>query len=95
MSSTASGKEHAVRRLRVGAQGIAAMEQAIEAPIRAHGQAERRREERSRDHMRAALEDARAVQRGQMRRAMEIGASLSEIAEAVGMTEDEARRTLE
>jgi DNA-directed RNA polymerase specialized sigma24 family protein len=94
MSGAAEGKEHVLRRLRVGARGIAAMRQGIEAPVTVQSQAQRRREEQSRDQMRAALEDALAVQRGQMRRALEIGASYAEIAEAVGMTEDEVRRTL-
>jgi hypothetical protein len=45
--------------------------------------------------MRAALQDARAVQRKQMSQARESGASDAEIAEAVGMPEKGVRRTLQ
>jgi hypothetical protein len=87
--------EQALRQLRIGAQGIAAMKRAIEAPIEAQAQADRRREERSREHMRAALVDALAVQRRQMRVALKEGASEADIGQAIGMTEDQVRRALQ
>jgi hypothetical protein len=71
-------KEQALHRLRVGAKGIAAMEEAIEVPVRAHGRADRQRQERSREQMRAALDDARGNQRRLMRQAREYGASEAE-----------------
>lgn len=86
--------EQALRRLRIGAQGIAAIRQAIEAPAKAQAQADRRREEQSKEQMRAALVDALAVQRRQMREALKDGASEAEIGQAVGMTEDQVSRAL-
>jgi hypothetical protein len=88
-------KEQALRRLRIGAQGINGIQHAIDAPVEAQSKSGREREERSRQQMRAALEDARAVQRTQMRQARESGASDAEIAEATGMTEEQTRRTLQ
>lgn len=95
MPESADGKEHALRRLRIGAQGIAAIQQAIDAPREAQSQSQRQREERSREQMRSALEDALGVQRKQMLQARESGASDAEIAEAAGMTEEQARRALD
>jgi hypothetical protein len=87
MPEPSNGKEQVLRRLRIGAQGIVAIQQAIDAPLEAQSQGHRRREEQSREQMRAALQDARAVQRKQMSQARESGASDAEIAEAVGMPE--------
>ena len=70
------------------------MRQAIDAPVEARSQTQRRREEQSREQMRAALEDARGVQRGLARQAQQSGASDAEIAEACGMTEEEVHRLL-
>jgi hypothetical protein len=88
-------KEQALRWLRAGAQGIAAIQQAINAPLEAQTKSGREREERSREHMRAALEDARAVQRKQIRQARESGVSDAEIAEATGMSEEQTRRAFQ
>jgi DNA-directed RNA polymerase specialized sigma24 family protein len=88
-------KQQALHRLRIGAKGIAAMEEAIEAPVRAHGRADRQRQERSREQMRAALDDARVNQRRLMRQAREQGASEAEIAQAVGMTKEQVHRTMQ
>jgi DNA-directed RNA polymerase specialized sigma24 family protein len=95
MPEPSNGKEQVLRRLRIGAQGIVAIQQAIDAPLEAQSQGHRQREEQSREQMRAALQDARAVQRKQMSQARESGASDAEIAEAVGMPEKGVRRTLQ
>lgn len=95
MPSDPERTEQVLRRLRVGAQGIAAIEQAIEAPVKAQGQADRRRGEQSREQMRAALADAREVQQRQVREALKEGASEAKVAQAVGMTEEQIRRWLQ
>jgi hypothetical protein len=63
--------------------------------LRRKAQAHRRREEESKEHMRAALVDALTVQRRQMREALKEGASEADIGQAVGMTEDQVRRALQ
>lgn len=95
MPSDLERTERALRQLRIGAQGIAAIEQAIEAPTEAQSQADQRRGERSKEQMRAALADARAVQQGQVRRALQEGASEAEVAQAVGMTVEQIRHLLQ
>ena len=87
-------KDQTLHQLRIGAKGIAAIQQAIDAPVEAQSQSRRQREEQSREQMRAALEDARGIQRKQMKQARESGASDAEIAQAVGMPEENVRRTL-